>query len=111
MSEPTDEQFKAAGKVKQRLYKNVYEKLYGRRVPTEAQRASARAKYAKAMLAIKERDEVAAAFVHLAPVFEHFGITVTRKGMRDPVWTLRKADCQTLKVSADGSIEKIEGKR
>ena len=99
MSEPTDEQFKAAGKVKQRLYKNVYEKLYGRRVPTEAQRASARAKYAKAML------------VHLAPVFEHFGITVTRKGMRDPVWTLRKADCQTLKVSADGSIEKIEGKR
>jgi hypothetical protein len=49
---------------------------------------------------------VKTAFTELAPVFEHFGITVTCKGKRDPVWTL-KGHGRIARVTADGSVDVI----
>jgi hypothetical protein len=56
------------------------------------------------MLDSKKKEKIAAAFAaHLAPVFEHFGISVTREGVRNPIWTLKKEGCDAIKVASDGA--------
>jgi hypothetical protein len=67
------------------------------------------------MLQVAQRQKKQAtesAFTDFAPLFGHFGITVTCKGKRDPVWTLKSAG-KTIKVrvTAEGTVEVVEADR
>jgi hypothetical protein len=82
------------------------------RVPTEEQKAAARREmrsYVQSFFADQKRREIKAAFAHLGPVFEVFGIAVTCKGKLNPVWTLKRPGAATVTINSDGAVSIKEG--
>jgi hypothetical protein len=65
-----------------------------------------------AALEAQKRRQIGAMFVRLAPVFEHFGIAISAKGGRNPVWTLKAGGKgkggKVIRVSADGAIDVVK---